>query len=130
MKFYLLLCMIFMHIVDDYYLQGILASMKCRSWWKSNAPEKMYENDYKMALAMHGFSWTFMIMIPVVIYLLMNGKTIDSMFAIWFVINTITHALIDDSKANEKEINLCTDQTIHLIQIVVTWVFTLLKASI
>ena len=130
MKFYLLLCMIFMHIIDDYYLQGILASMKCRSWWKNNAPEKMYENDYKMALAMHGFSWTFMIMIPVVIYLVMNDKISEPIFVLWFTINMITHALVDDTKANDKKINLCTDQTIHLIQIVATWLATLLQASI
>ena len=130
MKFYLLLCMIFMHIVDDYYLQGILASMKCRSWWKSNATEKMYENDYKMALAMHAFSWTFMIMIPSVVYLMMNSKTIDSIFVVWFTINMTIHALIDDTKANNKKINLCVDQTLHLIQIFVTWLFVLYKVSV
>lgn len=130
MKFYLLLCMIFMHIVDDYYLQGILASMKCRSWWKNNAPDKMYENDYKVALVMHAFSWTFMIMIPIVIYLLMNGKTIEPIFAGWFSANMMAHAFIDDAKANDKKINLCTDQTLHMIQIVVTWLFALYKASV
>ena len=130
MQFYLLLCMIFMHIVDDYYLQGILASMKCRSWWKSNAPEKMYENDYKMALIMHAFSWTYMIMIPAVVYLLMNGKTIEPIFAGWFSTNMIIHAFVDNAKANDKKINLCADQTIHLIQIVVTWLFVLYEVSV
>ena len=32
-KIFILLFMIMMHIVDDYYLQGILASMKQKSWW-------------------------------------------------------------------------------------------------
>lgn len=36
---FLLLLMIFLHIVDDYYLQGILASMKQKEWWHKTAPE-------------------------------------------------------------------------------------------
>ena len=31
-----LLTMIFLHIVDDYYLQGVLAKMKQRKWWEDN----------------------------------------------------------------------------------------------
>lgn len=34
---FLLLLMIFLHIVDDYYLQGILASMKQKEWWNKAA---------------------------------------------------------------------------------------------
>lgn len=34
MKLYLLLGMLFLHIVDDYYLQGWLASARQKSWWK------------------------------------------------------------------------------------------------
>lgn len=121
MKFYMLLCMVFMHIVDDYYLQGILASMKCRSWWKEHAPEKMYEDDYIIALFMHAFSWTFMIMIPVAVYALTNGEASVVLFAWLFAANMLVHAAVDDAKANDKKINLITDQTIHLIQIAVTW---------
>ena len=45
----LLLLMIFAHIVDDYYLQGILASMKQKSWWtKQEGYKSLYKNDYKM----------------------------------------------------------------------------------
>ena len=38
--------MIFCHIVDDYYLQGKLASMKQKSWWEKNAPDRLYKYDY------------------------------------------------------------------------------------
>jgi hypothetical protein len=67
MKLYLLLIMIFLHIVDDYYLQGFLASLKQKRWWEKNAPDKLYRKDYIMALLEHAFSWTFMIMITPVI---------------------------------------------------------------
>lgn len=40
---FVLLWTIFFHIVDDYYLQGWLASAKQKSYWKENAPDKLYE---------------------------------------------------------------------------------------
>ena len=36
-----------MHIVDDYYLQGILAKMKQKSWWKEVAPFESEQVLYK-----------------------------------------------------------------------------------
>ena len=60
----ILLTMIFLHIVDDYYLQGILAQMKQKKFWKEQAPDEKYKYDYIWALIMHGFSWAFMIMLP------------------------------------------------------------------
>lgn len=45
-KIFILFTMIFCHIVDDYYLQGWLASAKQKSWWEKNAPEKLYKYDY------------------------------------------------------------------------------------
>ena len=64
LKTILLLTMLFCHIVDDYYLQGWLASAKQKLWWEKNVPDKLYKNDYIMALCEHAFSWTFMIMLP------------------------------------------------------------------
>lgn len=42
---FVLLSMIFLHIVDDYYLQGILVSMKQKSWWEENAPQRLYKSE-------------------------------------------------------------------------------------
>lgn len=53
---FILIFMIFCHIIDDYFLQGILASMKQKVWWKENYPDKIYSKDYLMALFMHSFS--------------------------------------------------------------------------
>ena len=62
---FIFFAMCFCHIVDDYYLQGILASMKQKSWWtKQESYEDKYKNDYIVALLMHAFSWSFMILIP------------------------------------------------------------------
>ena len=115
----LLLLMILMHIVDDYYLQGILASMKQKSWWeKQDGYKSLYKNDYKMALLMHSMSWSIMILLPVIFILNTNQY---ALFAI-FVINTFIHYHIDDLKANKKQINLIFDQTIHMMQIIATWI--------
>lgn len=118
-----LLLMIFMHIVDDYYLQGWLASAKQKKYWEENAPEKLYRYDYIWALIMHSFSWSFMIMLPVAFS---KGFDVGGSFWIVFVTNLTVHAVIDDLKANKKVINLWTDQIIHLCQIVLTAVVFLL----
>lgn len=123
-KILILLCMIFCHIVDDYYLQGILASMKQKKWWETNAPEKMYKQDYKMALFMHSFSWSFMVLLIPAIYLLLTKSDIDNTIAMivpLFIMNLILHYEIDDMKANKKWINLIVDQTVHIIQIIISW---------
>lgn len=110
--------MIFCHIVDDYYLQGWLASAKQKSWWEKNAPDKMYEHDYLAALFMHSFSWSFMIMLVPTIYIVVCGGTWSP---IVFIVNLVIHMIVDDMKANKKKINLIQDQTMHMIQILATW---------
>jgi hypothetical protein len=120
--------MIFLHIVDDYYLQGWLASAKQKSYWEQNAPDEMYKNDYKMVLFMHSFSWSFMIMLVPTIYILLNTTSINvDVFGIvlFFIINLIIHMVTDNMKANQKEINLIQDQLIHLTQIIGTWLFAI-----
>lgn len=114
-NFFVILLMVFCHIVDDYYLQGILASMKQKKWWKENAPDdKHYRYDYIWALIIHAFSWAFMIMLPIA--LVMNFE-IDILFGIIFVMNVVIHAVVDNEKANKFRINLWVDQLIHIAQI-------------
>ena len=125
-KILLLIAMIFLHIVDDYYLQGWLASAKQKEWWKQNAPNDLYKHDYIMALFMHSFSWAFMIMLVPTVYVLTIATNINVavLFIVaFFVSNLCLHMITDNKKANKKEINLIQDQLIHLVQIVFTWVF-------
>ena len=118
-KAFILLCMIFCHIVDDYYLQGWLSQAKQKKYWKDNAPDKMYKYDYIWALMMHGFSWTFMIMLPIAVAMNFN---ITYIYVILFINNVLGHAIIDNAKANNKCINLIQDQTMHMIQIILTFI--------
>ena len=115
----ILLLMVFLHIVDDFYLQRILASMKQKSWWiKQEGYKELYKHDYVMALFMHAFSWTFMVMLPIAYC--MNWE-ISVFFGFVFVWNTVVHMVIDHLKANKGLINLVQDQTIHLGQICATF---------
>lgn len=123
----LIFTMIFCHIVDDYYLQGWLASAKQKSWWEANAPDELYKNDYKMALIEHAFSWSFMIHFPIIISsFFIKIPYLSFVYSITLVINLCIYAFVDNLKANKKKINLVTDQIIHLFQVVITGIIYLL----
>ena len=115
----ILLSMLFCHIVDDYYLQGWLASAKQKKYWQElpNYTD-MYKHDYIIALIMHSMSWAFMIMLPIAI---VNRFDVGFDFFVLYIINAFLHALIDDAKANRFVFNLVQDQLFHIAQIIVTW---------
>ena len=95
---------------------GVLASMKQKGWWDNQVNSPMgrkYRYDYFMALFMHSFSWSFMIMLPLII----TGN-----FILWvFMLNIAVHFITDNLKANKKKINLIQDQLIHIFQILATY---------
>lgn len=121
-KVILLLTMLFCHIVDDYYLQGILANLKQKQWWKKNAPDMMYRNDYVVALIEHAFSWTFAVHFPIFLYYYLFKIEINPWgLLVLFPLNWIIHAIIDHAKANVHTINLIEDQIFHTLQVLVIW---------
>jgi len=111
-----LLCMIYLHLIDDYVLQGILAKLKQRDFWKPY--DKKYQADYVVALLEHGFMNSFMVHIPIYIWLCKNELILSFSVCVFAII----HALIDDLKANDKKINLITDQLTHLFLIFLWWI--------
>lgn len=118
---FLLLVMMECHIVDDFRLQGILANMKQKKFWKENASDYIYRYDYICALFAHSFSWDFSIMLPIFVHMYITEKSFNILLFVIFITNFIIHAVVDDLKANRHKINLCQDQSIHFIQIVLTW---------
>ena len=124
-----LIIMLFLHFFADYQLQGILASMKQRSWWKEQglSPAK-YGRDYKAALLAHSFEWAFTIQLPVLydIYWKCWGWEKFCILAVsvytgLLLLNTLVHYVVDNAKANKHTINLITDQRLHFAQVAVTW---------
>ena len=128
MKYIILITMIFLHIVDDFYLQGSLAKYKQKDWWKENYPQDIYRNDYIICLLIHSFSWSFVMMLPITIGLVFNLNYVDTDYFIYFFVmgfNIVVHSIIDDSKANWKITSLTKDQVLHLLQILGTWLSTI-----
>ena len=121
-QLFICIMMLFCHIVDDFYLQGILAKMKQKSWWEENAPDKLYKNDYLTALIIHALSWSIMICLPLMCYTVINNINNGMVFmSIAIIGNMIIHAVVDNLKANLHIINLHQDRLVHFIQIIVTF---------
>ena len=115
----LFLIMIFMHTIADFVLQnGFLAEAKQIFFWKLNAPDHMYRNDYIIVLFMHSFMWAFLIMLPFLI-----KYDVSYAYIIAFIINIVIHMGTDNLKANENKLNLVQDQLIHIFQILLTIVY-------
>ena len=121
----ILLSMIFLHIKDDYN-QGIIADLKCKDWWKKNEPDKKYRYDYIIVLLLHGFSWSFVIHLPIIMYYYFIGilPSINSIiFLLVLMGNAIIHGLVDHMTANARIMNLTIDQVIHICQIYILWYY-------
>lgn len=116
-----LLVMFFLHIIDDFFIQGMcLSQLKQRVWWtKQPEYKELYKYDYIMALFIHSFSWTFMVMLPIAYCL---DWKISFYFILIFMTTMIEHCVIDHLKANKGLINLVTDQMLHIVQIVLIFV--------
>lgn len=116
-----LVFMILCHLIDDYVLQGWLATGKQKEWWrKQDNYDEMYKNDYKMALACHGLEWSIITHIPVIVF---RSFYVDLYLFLMIVTMAYCHSIIDNCKANKKGINLVQDQLCHLLQIVWSWFF-------
>jgi fatty acid desaturase len=111
--FILITSTLFMHVIADYNLQGILAMMKQRDWWKENAPEGLYKNDYLAALIAHAFMWSCLIILPA---LVICWNALPWWFyMVWLCTSVFAHSIVDDTKANRKCINLVSDQLLHVL---------------
>ena len=117
----ILILMILFHIIDDFVLQPIcLSKLKQKSFWQEqNLDNNLYINDYLASLIIHGLSWSAMVHIPTM-YLFNFEHQIALLIS--FLVHAIIHAIIDNEKANKKTINLITDQTLHLIQIILIFI--------
>lgn len=116
----LFISMCFMHIVDDYYLQGFLAQGKTKTFWVNNGVED--NTSHWVCLISHGFSNSVMISIPPIVLVLINDIPILDDICVAIVFMTVIHAILDNIKANMKITTLIVDQLSHLA--VITLYFT------
>lgn len=116
----ILILMFLCHVLDDFVLQPIcLAKLKQRITWQEDKEgrKEKYKNDYKCALLIHSLSWSGWILIPVIFLLSIS----EWLLGILWIINTIIHYKVDNWKANRFKINLWTDQIIHFLQLIITY---------
>lgn len=120
----LFILMFLAHCIDDFCLQTHwLSNGKQRTWWvqqcksfdDSNKLYTKYKYDYIVALLIHAFEWSAIILLPVLFY-----TTNEWLLTGLFIFNGIIHAYIDNLKANKMKINLLIDQSLHLVQIIIT----------
>lgn len=123
MNIVILITMIYLHILDDFKLQGMLSDLKQKEFWEKNYPDKLYRYDYITSLFIHGLQWSISITIPIIVYLYYHGElnvlSIDIFIAI--MLNTLLHGYIDHLKANKHSISLLEDQLMHMMQIIIVW---------
>lgn len=108
------------HIVDDFVLQPVcLSKLKQKEWWRTNYPDPLYKDDYKVALGIHSLSWAIMIHLPFILMTEVDGGIIW----ITVILDALVHYTVDNEKANKHSISLLVDQMLHFLQIGLTWVF-------
>ena len=116
-EWYLLLpLMILCHIIEDFHIQGVMADMKQASFWRSYGEK--YANDWKPVIILHGMEWAILTSMPC---LVMSWFDIPLWFVLVIVAMGLLHAYIDHLKANVGKINLITDQTLHMSQIMIIY---------
>ena len=126
MKLLILFTMIWLHIIDDYYMQGKLAYMKRKEWWlKLPEYKSLFKYDYIVALICHAFSWSFIVHIPSIILAYFYNRRYY-IIIISILMHMVIHAYIDHIKANKKEINLILDQSLHLFQLIIIFLLCVL----
>ena len=146
-KIFILFLMLLMHYIEDFHLQGCLANLKQKKWWIDELCKNfdcndkceevrepyltttIYKNDYKMSLFAHSIENALFVMLPLIIDLLISELTTDYLQNAWIffvpaiALICVSHYIIDNLKANEMKINLVQDQILHIIFILIVFLF-------
>ena len=130
-KIFIFITMIFMHILEDFHLQGCLANLKQKDWWEKNVAnlkDTIYARDYAVALITHSIENSIFVVMPIVIdnliYMCKNGIDTNAwkLWAIFILLNTAFHTFVDSAKCNKKIINLVVDQVLHFAMLIMMFV--------
>lgn len=106
--------MVLLHVIEDFHMQGIMAQMKQREFWREY-PE-MYADDWIPVILLHGFEWAMIVSVPC---LLASWFDVSAWFIVTMVAMGLVHAYVDHLKANRLRITLVQDQAMHIVQIAV-----------
>lgn len=130
-KIFIFIAMIFMHLLEDFHLQGCLANLKQKDWWDkniANLKDTIYARDYAVALIAHSIENSIFVVMPIIIdnLICMCKNGIDTnawkLWTIFILLNTVFHTFVDSAKCNKKIINLIVDQVLHFVMLVMVFV--------
>ncbi len=112
----IIVLMILLHLVDDFVFQPVcLSRFKQKTYWSGYRFSK-FEKDWIAGLVCHGFEWSSMVMLP---WFFVDCNEVVFILT-WFV-SAVIHCFVDHLKCNCEKINLITDQSIHLMQVLLMW---------
>lgn len=135
MEFLLLFIMFFLGIVAEFNMQGKLLKLKSEQWWDqqlarydlpddfpdSRQAHKMYRFDFLVGLILHGFLWSFMILLPLLVLMFVKNDFYVLAYVLCLIGNTAIHAFVSHLMCNRFIINLAEEQIGRIIQILVSW---------
>ena len=105
--------MVLLHVMEDFHIQGRMADMKQKAFWKPYG--EMYARDHIPVLLLHGFEWSMFVSLPI---LITSWSSVSAGFMAVVVANGLIHSLVDHLKCNSLKLSLVQDQAIHITQIV------------
>lgn len=120
--------MFVMHVLGDWVLQPKhMIDAKQKKWWDENYPGKKHEKDYLIVCFVHGFFWSTLVHVPIIIFRQMYGQP-----EIWAILASgflqgFVHMGVDCLNANRDDVvNFTFDQWIHNIQIIWTYIMCII----
>lgn len=127
---FIFISMLYFHIIGDWLLQNKeMNTLKYSSWWKQNNGFDLYRNDYLMVILIHSIIWSIGIFLPIIIFTVCSFD-FNTIFYIGIFIliifNTIVHSFIDNIYCNKGSISLITDQLLHILQIFINTIATII----
>lgn len=103
----LLFAMILCHVIDEFISRIYLTRLERKKWRMRGVPE-----------VIHGFLWSFFILIPLLVVELLVPGTIEiRLLPVACLIGAVGHSEIDELKCV-----LWQDQLAHLLHIIIFWI--------
>lgn len=123
MKALILFTMIFLHIVGEFYLQGMLAKMKKKRWWYRHEPEDGGRYNHIAALIIHGYSWSFIVHLPFTgLIVLCDMFDCMAVLSLSLLSHAVLHALLANDRINHDFLDFADEQACHVAQVFIVWV--------
>lgn len=115
--------MLLLHVVAEFVLQPVaLLRIKQKTYWEQPEHPNGGKDASAMAIAINAILWSVMIMLPLMYY----STEGDLILLLVFLVNMLVHAYIDEYTTNRHKLTFVTAQSLYLLQLIITFLVTLL----